>query len=379
MDIRYQPLHRNPLTQTRLRSRNATPVPYKAGDLLQLKVLQNCCGLPISSPTLTVSIVKIFDVTMSTVLDVVFETDSGSRVQAVLKLYDRRFGRDIRSGVCVHKDGPSMHYPHSAPAEARFQSFVREGKVGPFLEELEQEKRSSDIPLSTARSYDKTPDGPVKYEAALYLEFREHFECETEAYARLGDFQGNSIPQIFAHISLCSAPPDLLEPSMASYFVIKGVLLQRITGFNLFHLSTSPTLDPGIWLDIIHRAMDATRDINLRGIILLDCSARNVVVEGGTNRLFIIDFAQCEHKDKLIADMLAYRESQTDSSEDEDFDGDVEYLENVRFHDNTGAIGCVMAGRIERLKGVKLAIRYPDWEKMMEDVMRSKGNMREAG
>ncbi|ROW06117.1 hypothetical protein VMCG_04584 [Cytospora schulzeri] len=231
---------------------------------------------------------------MSTVLDVIFRTDSGDRVRAALKLYDRRFGESLRLGVDMRKDGESFqHCPHSAAVEARFESFVREGKIGPFLKELEHQKRTELLPPRPSHSYDDTPDGPAKYEASLYQQCQEYFECETEAYARLhvGDFQGKSIPQMYAH-------------------------------------------------------------------------------------------------NKFIAERLAYLNSETHSSEDdnpegsgddEDCDVDGDYLECVRSYDNTGAIGCVMASRMERLKGVKLAIKYPDWDKIIEDVRRTQENMEEAG
>lgn len=324
---------------------------------------------------------------MSTVLEVVFETDSGSQVQAVLKLYDRRFGKGLRSGVNVRGDETRIHCPHSADAEARFQSIVREGKIGPFLEQVEHENRTMWLPPRSAHRYAETPDGPAMYEAGLYQDCKEDFECETEAYARLGDIQGDTISQMYAHISLCIAPPDLLDPSMVSYFEIKGILLQQITGFKLIDLPTAPVpQDPDLWQDIIQRAVNATRDINLRGVHLEDSSARNVMVDRETYRPYIIDFAQSVFKKKLVAVRLADRCSKAELSdeegpmdEEEEFNGDVEFLVELRTFDNTRAVGVSMAMRMEELKGAKMAINYPDWEKLMEEARRTQGKIEESG
>ncbi|KUI54959.1 hypothetical protein VP1G_02391 [Cytospora mali] len=308
---------------------------------------------------------------MSPVVAITFELLSVGRVYAVLKLYDRRFGRGLRRIY-------GKHCPHSLDAEAKFQSFVREGKAEPFLEELQNEKRTSFLPGMPGDSYDEKPDGPAKFEAALYQTCIEDFECETQTYERLREFQGESIPQLYAHVRLCGyVPSELVDTSMASYFEVKGVMIQRIVGYNLQDLPTSylAPKDPKEWQDIVQLAVDAAWEINQRGVIMGDCKTRNVVVDGKAQRPFLIDFAQCYFKDKMFDDSGSEAGSvkeDGDSVTDVEHDVDVEYMNCARTHGNPVAIGSVMATILKRQKGMKLEIRYPDWDQVIEDIRRSK-------
>jgi hypothetical protein len=51
--------------------------------------------------------------TMSPVMEIAIETQSGSELRAVLKLYDRRFGR-------YHREIRGQHTRHTAADEAAF-------------------------------------------------------------------------------------------------------------------------------------------------------------------------------------------------------------------------------------------------------------------
>lgn len=148
------------LTSMPLRSNNTTSVPYQPGNSLQLQVIRSCCNLPFSQ-SLTAVISKTFEITMSPVMDVTINTKSGPHVRAVLKLYDRRFGPDLQN---IRGE----HAPHIAADEAVFQSFVRRGKMGPFLREPEEEKKTTLVSPKAWHLHDGTPEGSVKYEAALW-------------------------------------------------------------------------------------------------------------------------------------------------------------------------------------------------------------------
>ena len=124
----------------RSNSNSTTPVPYRPGKLLQLQVLKNFHNPPLPQ-SVTAIIHQIFGITMSPVLDVTIETKPGSHIWAVLKLYDRRFGTDRR-------DVLGKHTPHTAVHEAAFQSFVRQGKMEPFLREMEEETKLNPLPRS---------------------------------------------------------------------------------------------------------------------------------------------------------------------------------------------------------------------------------------
>lgn len=178
---------------------------------------------------------------MSSVMDVTINTKSGSALRAVLKLYDRWFGTDLRKIQ-------GKHAPHTAADEAIFQSFVQQGKVGPFVRELEEEKKATLIVPKASHLHNGTPEGTAKYEAALWQECNEHFNCETEAYGRLRDLQGKSIPRMYTHVCLglhaSDVPPDLLQPEIARYLEVKGILLELVPGYSLWdlnHLTTGPS------------------------------------------------------------------------------------------------------------------------------------------
>ena len=71
----------------------------------------------------------------------------------------------------------------------------------------------------------------------LRRECKEHFRCEVEAYMRLSDLQGTTIPRMLAHIRLVtegnksnnSMPADL-HPEAVSYSEVWGILLEGIDG-----------------------------------------------------------------------------------------------------------------------------------------------------
>ncbi|RYO82852.1 hypothetical protein DL763_008084 [Monosporascus cannonballus] len=348
-----------------LRSIDATPVPYQPGKSLELEVLENCCcNLPFPQ-SVTAVISKTFDMTMSPVMDVTINTKSGSDIRAVLKLYDRRFGTDLRSIR-------GKHVPHTPADEAAFQSFVRRGDIVPLLRELEEEKKTALIMPKAWHLLDGTPEGRAKYETALWQECNDYFNCETETYARLKDLQGRSIPRLYAHVRLALPSPDvpqdlLQQPQLARYLEVKGILLGLILGYSLWDLATSPLSpsDHKIWPGIVQSAVDAAHDINRRGILMDDCEPRNVIVDKRSQSPFIIDLSQCCFKDKLIE---AWKNTEESDEEVQDWDPDVEYWERAMDRDNPGAIGAVMTTRLLKAKGFKLDIKYTDYNKIIEDI-----------
>lgn len=362
-----------------LRANNATPVPYQAGVSLQLQVLKNCCDSLPFPQSVTAVIHKTFDMTMSPVVEVTVSTQSGSNIRAVLKLYDRRFGSELREFL-------SKHMPHTTADEVAFQDYVRQGKMPPFLDELQETKRTSTIPPQpwyVLGDGPYTPEDKAKYEAALWQECEEHFDCETDAYARLEDLQGTSIPRLYAHVRLALRDPDvpqeLLHPQTARYFEVKGILLELIPGHSLSDLATSPLapLDRGKWPAIVQSAVDIVHQINIRGVLLCDCRPGNVVVkQDDSHAPVIIDFAQCWFKDWLVKlwedgeDGVVDEDSDDEGSDDEEWDPDVEYCH--RICNNPAGIGAVMTTRLLRTTGVKLDIKYPDYDKIIDDLKRSK-------
>jgi hypothetical protein len=304
---------------------------------------------------------------MSPVMEVAIKTQSGSEFRAVLKLYDRRFGRDLR-------EIQGEHAPHTAADEVAFQSFVRQGKMAPFLHILEHEKKTRDIAPRPWHYYDSTQEGHAKFEAALWQECTEHFECETEAYARLRDLQGQLIPRMYAHVRAAlyesGASADLLlSQQTAPYFEVRGALLEFIDGYRLWDIATSPgaPTDPKAWPAIIQAAANAAHEINKRGVIMEDCAPRNVMVDARVQKPFIIDFAQCLFQDKMKKDWLERGWAEVD----DDWDPDVEYWERVQEKSNPADIGLVMVPRLLQQKDMRLDIELPNHDKIVREIKRS--------
>ncbi|KAH6842304.1 hypothetical protein B0I37DRAFT_381642 [Chaetomium sp. MPI-CAGE-AT-0009] len=347
-------------------SSDVTPVPYQPGRPLNLQILRLCGDLSLSQ-SVTVRIIRVLSMTMSPVMTVSIKTQSGSEYRVILKLYDRRFGRNFREIL-------GKHAPHTAADEVAFQSFVRQGKMAPFLRVLEHNKKTADIAVPPYRYHDSTGKGKAKSEAALWQEGMEHFECETEAYAQLRDFQGKLIPHMYAHVCIAASdlgvPADLLQPQTAPYFEVRGVLLERIDGYRLWDIAAASELaptDPEEWLAIIQAAADAAHRINQRGVIMEDCAPRNVVVDMHLQKPFIIDLAQCLFKDKMVKRWL----ENGYADDDDDWDPEEEYWERVAQHNNPAAISSVMRTRVLRQKGIELDMKFLDHDKIIAEVRRA--------
>ncbi|AEO61935.1 hypothetical protein MYCTH_2121696 [Thermothelomyces thermophilus ATCC 42464] len=278
----------------------------------------------------------IHGVTISPVLNVVLfgTTELGTpfHFQAILKLYDHRFGEHLRMRHW-------KHVPHTAAREADFQSYVRQGKMGRFLHRKEEDSYDNDI--------EDADDGDGDCERS--------FKSETEAYERLKDLQGKLIPRMFAHVRLVmpfpDTPRDLLEsPETARFLEVKGVIVDFIRGYPLSQRHTDHRAPQNVedWQDIVQAAVDAVHEIDSRGVLNRDCSPRNMVVDFRTQTPFIIDFANHD-------------------------DSEIEYWEEVVTTNNEGAIGAVMTQKLRRLKGLELAIQYANSEKILEEMKRRKG------
>ncbi|KAG7291088.1 hypothetical protein NEMBOFW57_001098 [Staphylotrichum longicolle] len=312
---------------------------------------------------------------MSPVLEVAIPSGQGSSVLRVLKLYDRRFGTPLRD------DYNCQHVPHTQAKEAAFQTFVRQRRMPTFLHELDLADETQDVPPLPRRFLDGTSEGYAKYEAAMWRQCNEHFRCETEAYKRLGDLQGKSIPRMLASVRLVAdnyknnRPTDI-QQGEASYFEIWGILLERISGYNLQDITTSPQAPPAgdlmRWQQIIQSTVNLTHNINQRGVIMRDCAPRNVVVDRHSQKPHIIDFAQCRFRDKMVRSWHEWGWHE----EDETWDPDVEYWEQVGAAGNPRAIGAPMVQRVQKAAGVILPITYPDYRDIITGIRHRKAAKR---
>jgi len=323
------------------------------------------------SQRVAITIHNVLSMTMSPVLDVAIPTGHGSSVRCVLKLYDRRFGTSLRDDYCYH------YVPHTQAKEAAFQAFVRQGGMPAFLHGLNVADEAQDVPPLPRRFLDGTSEGGAKYEAAVWRQCNEHFKCETEAYRRLGDLQGKSIPRTLAAVRLVAdksennTPKDIPQEG-ASYFEVWGILLERISGYNLEDLTTSPEAPPvgdlARWQQIIQSTVNLTHDINQRGVIMRDCAPRNVVVDRHSQKPRIIDFAQCRFRDKMVRSWHEWGWHE----EDETWDPDVEYWEQVDAAGNPRATGAPMVQRVQKAAGVRLPVTYPDCSSIIAGLRHKK-------
>ncbi len=303
---------------------------------------------------------------MSVVLCVTFQNHNGLPISRVLKLYDRRFGSCLR---VVLGGKPARHTQEN---EAAFQDFVSQGLMPEFLRDRKEQNETEDIAVS-AREFLGEPggtEGLAKYEAALWQDCVEHFECETEAYNRLADFQGKLIPRMIAHVCLPAANSAAIPQELAPYFQVRGVLLEHVDGYCLEDLTLAP-LPSNFkqWERIVQSAADAAHEINKRGIIMEDCAPRNVVIDRQSYTPRIVDLAQCRFRDEMVKDWHKW-----EWHEDASWDPDVEYWEQASTIGNPGAIGAVMVNRVQKKTGIKLDIRYPDYTGIIDDIRRRKGD-----
>ncbi|KAL7791165.1 hypothetical protein V8C43DRAFT_306188 [Trichoderma afarasin] len=421
------------------------PIPYVAGASLSLEITQNYQDLPLPRVT-TASITRVLDITMSSVMCVTITLDSGQDVQAVLKLYDRRFGVDLR-------DYRMVHLPLTTKREALFESFVRRNAIGPFLTQLAKDQEGRLLPIKPHHHLDEeNVEGNEKYEAALWKDCDDMFHCETKAYELLKDLQGAGVPRLLATVRLADTssiiPSDLIDGPDAKYWDVNGILLQYIPGINLINLDSS-SIDVKEWPILVQRSVDLVHKINEYGVVMMDCSTRNVIVDQESHQPFVIDFAQCWFKDEMKmwepsneqddeddeddeeeeseekvakneedegketeerenerkrneekeSEEIETKEKEDEEKEDEekedeekedeekegeekedeekkdeekeDEDSEIdledEYWYRVRSTDNPGAIGYVMRTRLQREKGVKIKVQFPDiYERPLE-------------
>ncbi|KAF5242040.1 hypothetical protein FANTH_8875 [Fusarium anthophilum] len=289
---------------------------YQQHDTLNLAITETHHDALSSTKTVTVQIAQVITATMSPVMVVKLKTPRAhahAPSRAILKLYDRRFGSSLR------RSQKGKHLPCRVQDEAAFCSFVDRGNMGPFINEIEEDRRTELLPNSAADRR-LEPEGQAKFEAALWWEARSHFETEVEAYKRLKDLQGVFVPRLYASVRLSSSSAS---GEMSAYY---------------------------------SRAVQGAYEINQRDILLKDSCPRNVVVDADSHQPFIIDLAQCYFKDQLFKDWehFGFGEGQ------EDWTPEAQWCESVRCRDNPGSIGLPIQSKLKRVKGLSIDVKYPE-------------------
>ncbi|KAI1106938.1 hypothetical protein F4804DRAFT_353886 [Jackrogersella minutella] len=310
-----------------------TSTPYVAGHVMSLT---NSEG-----DNMSVTVTNLYPITMSSVMDVRIQTNKGLQ-EAILKLYDRRFGEIRKEGAYVPEK------PHTQRAEAAWQDYIREGLTKDLFDHLKHEDKRNKETIY----YDSDSDEDItewerlgRREATIYHKARKHFTSEVEAYEQLQALQGRCVPRFISSVTLKmpSIPSDL--PSI--YFQVPGILLQKIQGFNLTELVSFLPNEPQLWEEIIQNAVNAAYEINHAGVLNFDGAPRNVVVERINDRTFqpfLIDFA-------MSACKWQYKDT-------EDLHDPRGFRSNANLIDNGAAVGLVIASRVKRETGLKPKITY---------------------
>ncbi|GAW20353.1 hypothetical protein ANO14919_098580 [Xylariales sp. No.14919] len=322
-----------------------TPYPYHAG---QSVTLTDSDGAEFSA-----DIIHEYPFTISPA--VVVNLHKGGAVhEAVLKLYDRRFG-ELRQRV--EFSGKERPQPHTEESEAAFQDFARSGMLVPVLGRLKHTDLMWDLhrgvytPLEEENEEDEKTkperERLAEEEVEFYYEIQKRYTREVRVYEKLKYLQGRGIPRFFTTVTLQmpSAPADI-EPS---YFQVLGILIEKIDGFNLTNLVTEmPAGPPNVWAEIVQKATDLAVEINRAGVLDEDSQPRNAIVtrrEGNTYEVRRIDFGEA----RLESDLEYYREDEPNF-----------FKQCAETSDDPGAIGAVMAAKVKRLTGVKLDIVFEE-------------------
>lgn len=145
------------------------------------------------------------------------------------------------------------------------------------------------------------------------------------------------------------------EPETAKFLQVNGIITEEIDGFSVDGLASSP-LPPNTWKDVLQRIINATREINMRGVVLYDGRAGNVIVKTSSKTPFIHDFAQC----------CVLRGANPKSDRD--------YGELASTYNNPRGIVIPLASRLQREAGIVLDLEYPDLWSLLGLPLDSDGN-----
>lgn len=337
------------------------PVPYVEGASLHLEIIHDCQDQDKHLPRVTTaSINKILDVSLSPVMLITITLDSGLDIRAVLKLYDYRFGKNLRRNR-------RAWFPFTVGYQLAFEDFVRRDAIGPFLAKLNHDQEMRIVPKLPQHYLDGKPGQIERYEAALWQECENMFHAEIKAYKHLKAFQGTGIPRLLASIRLANAsiPVDLINKPSAKYWDINGILLHYIPGVTLVNLDSS-LIKVQEWQVLIQRTMDLLFKINNAGVVIEYFSPRNVIVKEQSLEPFVINFALSCFREELEISVHSPRESGIETEGEFEVDKDIvleegdsldlesEYLELVEYWDNPGAIGAFMTTMLQKRQGSKI-------------------------
>ncbi|KAK3940582.1 hypothetical protein QBC46DRAFT_434436 [Diplogelasinospora grovesii] len=223
-------------------------------------------GDNVPASTLQAKVVKLVEPqTMSVVMQVTLEMGSECGVNAILKLYDRRFAMQLRAEEEAGR--------WTISTETIYRKYVIQGKAEKLFRELndrdeeEESANSDDDAEETLDSAMKTG----RKEGYLQHCCKKLYRNEVRAYGMLGELQGKTI---------------------------QGILIEYIDGFKLSEVqSRAPRCT---WQAICEGAIRAVRLVGEHNILNRDIRPDNFIVRAtpdeGAYEVFQIDFGFSELK-----------------------------------------------------------------------------------
>lgn len=331
-------------------TRNAqsqTPYPYGDGKSINLAVTKTF-SRDIDIGRLNAEVVKQCSITMSPVMVIAYKTKSGIPKKAVLKVFDRRFGKSFRKIPAPYE----CYAPHTSEKENSWSNYIRRGKAQALFEEIKADyEQTQTLPCCPAEYWmdEDDPDRFARFEGALQYDALRHFKNETTAYERLVEVQGQCIPKLLAHVRISLGSDETktagINTDNSKFFEINGILMEQIEGFSLDKLLSNPTLlDEGKWKNVLQRVVDTAKDINERGVVLGDCRPGNVLIRASSETPFFHDFAQATIFDPKYRKQL--------------FEAAVQ-------NNNPGNLVKRLVSYLETRKKAKLGIKFPEMDQVM--------------
>lgn len=254
-------------------------------------------------------IVKVFKpFTLSCAMVIRFhEGYEGLPGTVVLKVYDRRFAIQFRSGEHIP--------PWSTEIEEQYRQIILSGDLNRFFDILDNGEYCEDE-IQKSAAY---------CEAYLQYRLEEMFENEIHAYHLLSDYQGENIPEFYCSVKL-SDGPGMNAPK--EHTAIPGILIQYLDGFPFEQLlSHAPKK---LWQSIGEDAIRIVHCLHSRNVLSADASSRNIIILKNKNskfKMFMIDFALCKFR--------------------EDAEDDTQWSKWIRFHNEEGDLAFSIQRRLE--------------------------------
>ncbi|RYP08293.1 hypothetical protein DL765_008835 [Monosporascus sp. GIB2] len=311
-----------------------TPFPYVVGHKMSLESTHG--------EVISVTVTNVYPLTASPVMEVRIRTEKGFR-KAILKLYDRRFGKKRNSWSETHEKNP-----HTKQIEDARQNYVRRGSADMLfdhLKRIDEEEGAGMFQFFYKREEKSELEKVAETEGLICYGNQVDHDNEVQAYSGLKALQGRCIPRFLASVTLDmpSIPPDL--PPI--YFEVRGILLQKICGFNLSELLFKLPNNLLAWEEIIQNTVNAVKEINRAGVIHVTLDPDDVVVarlDEHTFQPFIIDFTNVALRWLFEGPAGAHEFTSFEAC--------------LNFHQNPLAIVAVMVPYVEKATGYKPRINY---------------------